>query len=114
MLEVPETLGSNKVMPLLLPKNASNSNTGSILFGMLLVEMATGRKVHSLDGISTAAASGSLQLSLPVLQVINAIIQQTSGAEEFSFQDVIALPFFSQYTRPSVPETEVKFGYQIS
>ncbi len=44
-------------------------NTAAVLFGMLLVEMATGKRLKSLDDISTQAASGELTLSLPVLQV---------------------------------------------
>lgn len=39
------------------------------MFAKLLVEMATGKIVSNLDDISTLAASGSISISLPVLQV---------------------------------------------
>ena len=46
-------------------------------------------------------------MRLKDLQVINTIANSTKGDEEFTFRDIIALPFFSQYQRPALPETEV-------
>lgn len=100
LLDAPALLAKNKV------------NTSAIMFGRLLVEMATGKLVQSLDDISTAAASGALALSLPVLQVINTIANQTKGEEEFSFKEIITLPFFSQYARPSSSEADT-FNYDL-